>query len=376
MLNSGTQSQIELLRQLPAAVDMKDLDHKFIFWNNEAEKLYGYTTDEIIGQPVRVLYDPAEFERYSLILNRVRAGERLSGYRSMRKNKDGKTIEVALNLSPLENVDGEIIGVAVVSLPTCESIVDVSNALHQQSELLSLLRHDIETRIFGLSRALELFDADLSPGQAEYPALLSSSRKTTAELIDLIENVLLLYGDGELHKGLKFQSVRIYGFLKSLAQKLSIGTFRDLMFDGEEEPEGSISSQTADLIAEVDPVAIERAVKGAISGFKHCDKLSLSISFAQDDYFAIRLVCQNRVLSHEEIEGLLSEQLRSSAGLELASANGFGLLVARRLIEAHGGFIEIKNLENASCAILNLPLLQKRDSKYLTIKRTARSLLS
>jgi PAS domain S-box-containing protein len=57
MLNSGTQSQIELLRQLPAAVDMKDLDHKFIFWNNEAEKLYGYTTEEIIGQPVRILYD-------------------------------------------------------------------------------------------------------------------------------------------------------------------------------------------------------------------------------------------------------------------------------------------------------------------------------
>ncbi|NJL71644.1 MAG: PAS domain S-box protein [Candidatus Competibacteraceae bacterium] len=367
------EQEASLLRQLPAAVDIKDLGNKITFWNMEAERLYGYSEQEIVGKHVQMLYEHAEFEEYSVILNRVRAGERLLGYRSMRKTKAGDLVEVTLNLSPLEDRNGTIIGVAAVSLPTCESISEVSNALHQQSELLSLLRHDIETRILGLSRALDLFGEALSPEQAKYPTLLASSRKTTAELIDLIENVLLLYGEGELHKGLRFQPVRIKSFLQSLVKKLQQSCSRELTEEIEGNPEFTSIEKVSDFVAEIDPPAMEKAIRGVLSGFKHCDHLCLTTTNLEADCFTIKIVCQNRVLSTEEIEGLLSEQLRSSSGLELASASGFGLLVAKRLVEAHGGTIEIRIEGNSSSVHLKLPLTQKDNSKFLTIKRKTNS---
>jgi len=156
-------------------------------------------------------------------------------------------------------------------------------------------------------------------------------------------------------------------------KKLQQSCSRELTEEIEGNPEFTSIEKVSDFLAEIDPPAMEKAIRGVLSGFKHCDHLCLTTTNLEADCFTIKIVCQNRVLSTEEIEGLLSEQLRSSSGLELASASGFGLLVAKRLVEAHGGTIEIRIEGNSSSVHLKLPLTQKDNSKFLTIKRKTNS---
>lgn len=352
-----------MLDQLPAAVDAKDLSFRMIYWNNEAEKIYGYKREEVLGRPVNILYEPEEFEEYKYILNRVKGSEKFIGYRSMRRTKSGAPVEVALNLSPIESEEGEITGITAVSLPVCEEINQVSTALHRQNELISLLKHDIETRIIALKRALDLLEArQLSDQDDEVmPQLLNVSRRTTVELIDFIENVLLLYGEGEIHEGLSFYSVKPASFVSSIATKLML----------EKNLNITLNDCRNDILAELDPTAFERAITGAVSVFSHCDKLEIELTESSNERFQLKIICPGKCLSEAERLGLMSEQLRAANGMELASTNGFGALVARRVIEAHGGVLALKTSQEPpmSYIIMELPKYQNKRRKGIRVQR-------
>ncbi len=351
-----------MLDQLPAAVDAKDLSFRMIYWNNEAEKIYGYTKEEVLGRPVSILYEPEEFEEYKYILNRVKGGEKFIGYRSMRRTKSGAPVEVALNLAPIENEEGEVTGLTAVSLPACEEISQVSTALHRQNELISLLKHDIETRIIALKRALDLLEAkQLSEHDEVMPQLLAVSRRTTVELIDFIENVLLLYGEGEIHDGLSFFSVKPASLISSIAIKLMLEKNLNITFN----------QCRQDMFVELDPTAFERAIAGAVSVFSHCDTLEMELTECNNESFQLKIICPGKCLSEAEKLGLMSEQLRAANGMELASTNGFGALVARRVVEAHGGVFALKTSQEPpmSFIIMELPKYQNKRRKGIRVQR-------
>ena len=84
-------------------------------WNDGAERVFGYSADEMIGQPIRRLI-PADIQpEEDFILARIRAGDRIEHYETVRVRKDGRTIDVSLTISPIKNSDGEIIGASKIA---------------------------------------------------------------------------------------------------------------------------------------------------------------------------------------------------------------------------------------------------------------------
>src|SRR5262249_27721865 len=95
------------------AIISKDSDGILRSWNSGAERLYGYAAEEIIGRHVALLIPPDQPNDLPEIMERLKRGERIGHYETVRVRKDGQRVEVSLNISPMKNEAGEIVGASV-----------------------------------------------------------------------------------------------------------------------------------------------------------------------------------------------------------------------------------------------------------------------
>ncbi|MBD0370010.1 MAG: PAS domain S-box protein [Pyrinomonadaceae bacterium] len=97
------------------AIISKDLDGNILSWNPGAERLYGYTPEEAIGQPVTMLIPHDRPDEEPRILEQIRRGQRVDHYETRRRRKDGTIIDVSLTVSPVRDSDGRIIGASKIA---------------------------------------------------------------------------------------------------------------------------------------------------------------------------------------------------------------------------------------------------------------------
>lgn len=102
-----------IVRSSDDAILSKDRNAVITSWNEGAERLYGYTADEVVGKSVRILIPPERDGEELEIVRRILAGERVEHYDSERVRKDGTRVAVALTASPIHGPDGEIVGVSI-----------------------------------------------------------------------------------------------------------------------------------------------------------------------------------------------------------------------------------------------------------------------
>lgn len=122
------------------AIVAKDLDGTIISWNRGAERLFGYTADEIVGRPVATLIPADRYDEEPHILSRIRAGEMIDHYETIRRRKDGALIEISLSVSPIRNLQGRIIGAAKIA----RDITERRRAEQQQHLLIQEMNHRIK----------------------------------------------------------------------------------------------------------------------------------------------------------------------------------------------------------------------------------------
>jgi PAS domain S-box-containing protein len=120
------------------AIIGKDLEGTITSWNRGAEALYGYTAEEIVGRPVSVLIPPEHQNDFPSIMERLRRGERIEHYETVRLCKDGRRVDVALSVSPIRTADGKIQGASKIARDITFR-KRAEEALRRQSERLRLL---------------------------------------------------------------------------------------------------------------------------------------------------------------------------------------------------------------------------------------------
>jgi PAS domain S-box-containing protein len=97
------------------AVITKNLDGIITSWNPGAERIFGYTSAEIVGQTILKLIPAALHDEEKMILGKLRAGEQISRFETTRLTKDGREITVSLTITPLKNKAGGVVGVAKIA---------------------------------------------------------------------------------------------------------------------------------------------------------------------------------------------------------------------------------------------------------------------
>ncbi|HEU5202417.1 MAG TPA: PAS domain S-box protein [Nitrospira sp.] len=122
MADAIPPSIIEAAAYLKAIVDStddaiisKNLTGIIQTWNRAAERIFGYTAEEAIGQPILLIIPPERHDEEKTILARLRQGERIDHYETVRRRKDGRLIDIALTVSPVHDVNGMIIGASKIA---------------------------------------------------------------------------------------------------------------------------------------------------------------------------------------------------------------------------------------------------------------------
>jgi PAS domain S-box-containing protein len=188
------------------AIVGKNLDSIITDWNHAAERMFGYTAEEAVGQSILMLIPEHMQGEETEIISRIRKGERIPSFETVRRRKDGSLVTVSLTISPIKNSAGEIVGASKIArdiTPAKESerrirllMREVNHRVKNQfAVILSMVRETskrstdpaefeqmIRSRIMALSRSHDL---------------LVTSEWAGASLFDLIQEHLKPFGHEE-----------------------------------------------------------------------------------------------------------------------------------------------------------------------------------
>ena len=137
------------------AIISKDLNGIITSWNKSAERLFGYTAAEAVGQPVATLLIPADRqEEEPEILSRLRRGERVDHFETKRRRKDGSLLDISLTISPVKDARGNIIGASKIARDITEQMRN-REALRRANEHLAQSNADLEYFAYSASHDLQ-----------------------------------------------------------------------------------------------------------------------------------------------------------------------------------------------------------------------------
>ncbi len=148
------------------AIFSKDLDGRLLSWNRGAERLYGYTAEEVVGQSVALLAPPERVDEIPQIMERLRRGERIEHYETTRMTRDGRRLRISLAISPLRNEAGVVMGASVIARDVTER-ARLEEALRQRAEelaeetrrkdqFLAMLAHELRNPLAPVLNAIHI----------------------------------------------------------------------------------------------------------------------------------------------------------------------------------------------------------------------------
>jgi len=181
------------------AIVGKDLNSIVTSWNRAAEAMFGFTADEMIGQSIRLLIPDDRRQEEDEVLAKIRRGERVEHYETLRQRKDGTLIPVSLTISPILNDDGLVIGASKIARDVSERqradeerrrLVNIARDASQlKDEFLATLSHELRTPLNAIVGYLRMMQSGLLSGEKASRAIDTVVRNATS-LAQIVEDVL------------------------------------------------------------------------------------------------------------------------------------------------------------------------------------------
>ena len=165
------------------AIVSKNLESIVRSWNSGAERLFGYTAEEMIGQSITRIIPQELIDEEGKILSQLRRGDRVEHFETVRLRKDGRRVHVSLTISPIKDTTGRVVGASKIARDVTKQ-KEVEAALQQVATALAELNQELENRVRDRTAELE---------------------KTTAVLMHEIEQQKLL--EAQLRQAQKMESL-------------------------------------------------------------------------------------------------------------------------------------------------------------------------
>ncbi len=186
------------------AIISENLDGIITSWNGGAERLYGYLVEQVIGKPINILIPPERQDEEFTILGRIRRGDRVEHYETVRRRKDGSLIDVSLIVSPLRDAEENVVGASRIA----RDITERKRAEAQVSILAREVEHRAKNLLANVGAIVQLSQANTPDGLKEVIAgrigalsnvhsLFAKSHGAGAELGSLVKQELSPYSRDE-----------------------------------------------------------------------------------------------------------------------------------------------------------------------------------
>ena len=184
------------------AIVSKDLNGRITSWNAAAERMFGYTAAEAVGQSITMVIPRERLNEEVEVLSRIRAGLSVEHFHTIRRHKDGTAIDISLTVSPIRNANGEVIGASKIARDITEQLRQrkvVEEASRLKDEFLAVLSHELRTplnTVLGYARLLRREDKRMTGELREraFDALERNADALTLLVNDLLDTSRVVAG--------------------------------------------------------------------------------------------------------------------------------------------------------------------------------------
>ena len=323
------------------AIVSKDLEGIVHSWNAGAEQLFGYRADEVIGRSIRMII-PADMQNEEdEILSKVRRGDRVDHFDTVRQRKDGSRVPIGLTVSPVRDARGRIVGASKIARDITrrrEAEETLRRSMESKDQFLGLVSHELRTPVSTIVGNAQLLQRriDRLPEAARDQAL-SDIVTEGDRLHRIIENLLVLTrleATGE--------SVREPIDPRGLAEEAVAVAHR-------RAPQRIISLRVEDdaPAAIGDEALATLVLQNLIS---NADKYSppeaeieVVVRRGEHDGPVFHVLDRGQGIDPADVESVFEPFFRSESTKALAPGMGLGLAVCRRIADAQGGAVWVES---------------------------------
>lgn len=329
------------------AIISKNLLGIITSWNAGAERLFGYTAAEIVGKPISWLMPPEHRNDMLEILTRIRRGERVEHFESVRLKKNGEPVPVSLSVSPIRDGAGTIIGAAKIARDISEQkshqaererlYREAQEATRVREEFLSVAGHEMRTPLTSLQFQLHTIQKRLESGQPEKAVEgLVRARGQLQRLTSLTEELLDVTRITSGRLTLELEEVDLGQLACAAADRQRESAARagsELRFEAPSSVTGLWDrSRLEQVVTNLISNAVKFGSGGQITIRVEPDTAGAKLT-VRDQGIGISPADQARIF--ERFERAVSK--KSYGGL------GLGLWITRQILDAHGGRIRVES---------------------------------
>jgi PAS domain S-box-containing protein len=148
------------------AIISKTLESVITSWNDSAERIFGYTAAEMIGETIYKLIPHDRQQEEPQILARLRTGERVEHFETKRVTKDGRLVDVSVTVSPVKDNDGHIIGLSKIARDITERKLDES----RKNDFIGMVSHELKTPLTSLNAIIQVANVKLKNSEDSFLA--------------------------------------------------------------------------------------------------------------------------------------------------------------------------------------------------------------
>jgi PAS domain S-box-containing protein len=339
-------------RRLAAIVDSsddaivsKDLDGIVTSWNRAAEKMFGYTPNEMIGQSIRKLLPEERQSEEDVVLARIRRGERVEHYETIRQRKNGERFPVSLTVSPILDAAGRVMGASKIARDITERVrtdeerrrllAIAQDATRLRDEFLATLSHELRTPLNAILGYARMMRSGLLTGDKLTRAVDTVARNANS-LAQIVEDVLDVSSiiSGKLR--LSIQTVDVSAIVREALETVrpaveAKGLRVTTTIDSNVPPVKGDPARLQQILWNLLSNAVKFTPRGGrIAVDVHCNELFVNVSVADT---GIGIPAEFLPYVFDRFRQADSGISRAHGGL------GLGLAISRHLVELQGGRI-------------------------------------
>jgi PAS domain S-box-containing protein len=176
------------------AIISKTLDGIVSSWNEGARRIFGYTAEEMIGQPILRLIPEDRKEEEAIILERLKRGERVDHFETKRVSKSGVLLDISLSISPIRDREGRIIGASKIARDITSQKLNerLLKSNHELEQFAYIASHDLQEPLRKIHVFSELLEDEIRRGgdQAVIDNYLNKIKHASVRMSSLISGVL------------------------------------------------------------------------------------------------------------------------------------------------------------------------------------------
>lgn len=330
------------------AIVSKTLEGRILTWNRGATRIFGYEADEVVGKPITIIIPPELHEEEKQILEKLRRGERIEQFDTIRVTKDGRRLAISLTVSPVRDVNGRVIGASKVARDISDrkraeealrqSEETLREADRRKDEFLAVLAHELRNPLAPIRYALA---ANKKAGRTP------EQRRQTDEIIerqinhmsrlldDLLDISRITQGTLELKKR-PVELISVVGTAVETARPVLDAKHHTLSVELPKE-----------VRLEADPVRLAQVISNLlINAAKYTDARGhIQLLAAQDRGELVISVRDDGIgISADMLPRLFTLFCQEQEARGRAQGGlGVGLSLVRGLVTLHGGSVEARS---------------------------------